>query len=44
MFQIMEQPAPEKMFHEQYAFFSSTSRYMQAPLLPAIAEFVWPRF
>jgi methylation protein EvaC len=30
MFQIMEQPAPEKMFHEQYAFFSSTSRHMQA--------------
>jgi len=29
MFQIMEQPAPEKMFHEQYAFFSSTSRHMQ---------------
>ena len=29
MFQIMEQPRPEKMFHEQYAFFSSTSRYMQ---------------
>jgi methylation protein EvaC len=30
MFQIMEQPQPEKMFHEQYAFYSSTSRYMQA--------------
>ncbi len=30
MFQIIEQPRPEKMFHEQYAFFSSTSRYMQA--------------
>jgi len=30
MFQIMEQPRPEKMFHEQYAFFSSTSHYMQA--------------
>lgn len=30
MFQIVEQPRPEKMFHEQYAFFSSTSRYMQA--------------
>ncbi len=29
MFQIVEQPRPEKMFHEQYAFFSSTSRYMQ---------------
>jgi methylation protein EvaC len=29
MFQIMEQPQPEKMFHEQYAFYSSTSRYMQ---------------
>jgi len=30
MFQLVEQPAPEKMFHENYAFFSSTSRYMQA--------------
>jgi len=29
MFQLMEQPDPEKMFHEQYAFYSSTSRYMQ---------------
>lgn len=29
MFQLMEQPAPEKMFHENYAFFSSTSRYMK---------------
>jgi methylation protein EvaC len=30
MLQIIEQPQPEKMFHEQYAFFSSTSRHMQA--------------
>jgi methylation protein EvaC len=30
MFQIVEQPPPEKMFHENYAFFASTSRYMQA--------------
>lgn len=29
MFQIVEQPAPEKMFHSEYAFYSSTSRYMQ---------------
>jgi methylation protein EvaC len=29
MFQIVEQPDPNKMFHEQYAFYSSTSRYMQ---------------
>jgi len=29
MFQIVEQPLPEKMFHDQYAFYSSTSRYMQ---------------
>lgn len=29
MFQLVDQPAPEKMFHENYAFFSSTSRYMQ---------------
>ena len=30
MFQLIEQPAPETMFHEAYAFYSSTSRYMQA--------------
>lgn len=29
MFQLIDQPAAEKMFHENYAFFSSTSRYMQ---------------
>ena len=29
MFQLVEQPDPEKMFHENYAFFSSTSSYMQ---------------
>jgi methylation protein EvaC len=29
MFQIVEQPDPGKMFHEHYAFYSSTSRYMQ---------------
>ena len=28
-FQIIEQPSPEKMFHNNYAFYSSTSRYMQ---------------
>src|SRR5437868_14687651 len=30
MFQLLEQPQAEKMFHEHYAFYSSTSRYMQA--------------
>jgi methylation protein EvaC len=30
MFQIMEQPDPARMFHENYAFYSSTSRFMQA--------------
>lgn len=29
MFQLIEQPDPEKMFHGQYAFFSGTSRHMQ---------------
>jgi SAM-dependent methyltransferase len=28
MFQLIEQPSPEKMFHDHYAFFSSTSKYM----------------
>jgi len=30
MFQLSEQPDPAKMFHDQYAFFSGTSRHMQA--------------
>jgi len=29
MFQLIEQPAPERMFHTQYAFYSATSRHMQ---------------
>lgn len=29
MLQLIEQPAPEQMFHEHYAFYSSTSRYME---------------
>ncbi len=37
MFQITEQPAPEQMFHEEYAFFSGTSRYM-ATHFQAFAE------
>ena len=28
MFQLIEQPAPEKMFHDHYAFYSSTSAFM----------------
>ena len=29
LFQLIEQPAPEKMFHENYAFFSGTSQRMK---------------
>ena len=29
MFQLIEQPTPEQMFHEHYAFYSSTSRFME---------------
>ena len=29
MFQLVEQPQPDKMFHANYAFYSSTSRYME---------------
>jgi 2-polyprenyl-3-methyl-5-hydroxy-6-metoxy-1,4-benzoquinol methylase len=29
MLQLIVQPAPEQMFHEQYAFYSSTSRAME---------------
>jgi len=43
MFQIMEQPEPAKMFHDNYAFFSSTSRYMQRHF-QAFAELVMDRF
>lgn len=28
MLQLIEQPAPEKMFHDHYAFYSSTSSFM----------------
>jgi len=28
MLQLITQPEPEKMFHDHYAFFSSTSKYM----------------
>jgi methylation protein EvaC len=30
MFQLIDQPPPEKMFHRSYAFYSSTSNYMKA--------------
>jgi methylation protein EvaC len=30
MFQLTRQPDPEHMFHDNYAFFSGTSRHMQA--------------
>ncbi len=29
MVQLVDQPSPEQMFHENYAFFSSTSEYMK---------------
>ncbi|MEO8677460.1 MAG: class I SAM-dependent methyltransferase [Vicinamibacterales bacterium] len=38
-FQLFEQPARERMFHDQYAFFSSTSLTMQEHF-KAFAEFV----
>lgn len=30
MFQLIEQPAPMKMFHDKYAFYSSSSRVMES--------------
>ncbi len=33
MFQLIEQPTPEQMFHENYAFYSSTSSYMEQHFL-----------
>ena len=29
LFQLIEQPAPEMMFHQDYAFFSGTSKHME---------------
>jgi 2-polyprenyl-3-methyl-5-hydroxy-6-metoxy-1,4-benzoquinol methylase len=29
MLQLLEQPSPELMFHDNYAFYSSTSKYME---------------
>jgi len=43
MFQIVEQPQPDKMFHANYAFYSSTSRYMQAHF-ESFANFVAKNF
>src|SRR5579864_4391892 len=43
MFQIVEQPDATKMFHENYAFYSSTSRYMQAHF-ERYANFVISKF
>jgi methylation protein EvaC len=42
-FQLVEQPAAERMFHGQYAFFSSSSLHMQAHF-KAFADFVTNRF
>ena len=41
-FQLMQQPAPERMFHENYAFVSSSSRHMQSHF-KAFAEMVIER-
>jgi methylation protein EvaC len=43
MFQIIEQPARQIMFHENYAFFSSTSSYMQSHF-KCFAEWVMKQF
>jgi len=43
MFQLIEQPACEKMFHDSYAFFSSTSRHMQMHF-ESFADLVMSRY
>jgi len=43
MLQLVEQPVPEAMFHGEYAFFASTSRYMQAHF-GRFAEFAMERY
>ncbi len=42
MFQIVDQPSPQKMFHKEYAFFASTSRHMQSHF-KRFAQFVIDR-
>jgi len=42
MFQLIDQPEPEKMFHGNYAFFSSTSNYMKTHFA-AFAKLVMDR-
>lgn len=39
MIQLIEQPLPEKMFHSEYAFYSSTSKFMQEHF-KAFSDFV----
>lgn len=43
MVQLLEQPDRERMFHENYAFFSSTSRYM-ALHFKAFADYVMENY
>ncbi|EAT59808.1 class I SAM-dependent methyltransferase [Chlorobium ferrooxidans] len=42
-FQLVEQPDAQRMFHENYAFFSSLSKHMQIHF-KAYADFVMERF
>lgn len=43
MFQLIEQPEPDKMFHGNYAFYSSTSKFMQQHFR-TFAESILERF
>lgn len=44
MFQLIEQPSPEKMFHDHYAFFSSTSKYMAEHFKSFASEIIGSKF
>lgn len=44
MFQLIEQPSPEKMFHDHYAFFSSTSKYMADHFKNFASEIIKSKF
>jgi SAM-dependent methyltransferase len=44
MFQLIKQPLPEQMFHDHYAFYSSTSTFMQEHFKLFASEIIGSKF
>jgi 2-polyprenyl-3-methyl-5-hydroxy-6-metoxy-1,4-benzoquinol methylase len=44
MYQLVDQPNPEKMFHGDYAFFSSTSRFMAKHFKDFASQIIGTRY